>query len=203
MAWRTSEYILPDLRNRCHNRLKAAGMAGICACGRPVQGRIGRLCGICLAVRSGLRAQRRADKNIGTERDRRGAKGAAVPYTDPALPVPASTGREGTSRRGTGGTVLRPGESPGAHLKWIRSMNCCVKGCTGRPIHAHHVRIRSGSGTGLKPGAEWTVPLCQSHHAALHLVGAQTFNERHGVNLRALAYDLAKRSPHLTERRQE
>lgn len=178
-------------------------MAGICACGRPVQGRIGRLCGICLAVRSGLRVQRRADKNIGTERERRGVKHLDHPGADPAKLLSVSTGRGGTPRRGAGGTVLKPGESPGAHLKWIRGMNCCVKGCTGRPIHAHHVRIRSGSGIGLKPGAEWTVPLCQAHHSVLHLIGSTTFNDRHGVDMRALAIDLAGRSPYINKGRRE
>jgi hypothetical protein len=85
-----------------------------------------------------------------------------------------------------------------SHLRWVRSLPCSVKGeyCRG-PVHAHHVRENTGGGTGLKPGSEWTVPLCESHHMAGHTRGWETFQAEHGVDLRALATRLAATSPHI------
>lgn len=93
----------------------------------------------------------------------------------------------------------RPARENPAYLAWIRSLPCAVRPRCGRPgEHAHHVRIGTGGGIGLKPpdvGA--TVPLCAVHHAELHAIGARTFEARHAVDLRALAERLAQLSPHL------
>lgn len=87
-----------------------------------------------------------------------------------------------------------------AHLAWIRTLPCAVRPrCASRDVHAHHVRLGTGGGTGLKPGDAWTVPLCPAHHSELHQVGARTFEARHGLDLRALAERLAQQSPHLKD----
>lgn len=86
-----------------------------------------------------------------------------------------------------------------AHLAWVRSLPCsCWRGarCEGI-MHAHHVRVNTGGGMGMKPPDHWTVPLCAKHHAELHAGGHQTFERQHAVDLRAAAERLAARSPHL------
>ena len=94
------------------------------------------------------------------------------------------------------------------HLARIRSMPCAAKPaaapgpgakpCGGR-MHAHHVRVASGGGMGMKPGDRWCVPLCGSHHSELHTGGARTFEARYGVDLRAMAARLATLSPFLNQ----
>ena len=88
-----------------------------------------------------------------------------------------------------------------AHLAWIRSRPCCIPGCRGQNIEAHHERRGSGGGTGIKPGDEWAIPLCHGHHREGHQIGWQTFDARHNVNLRSVAQALALASPPLTRRR--
>lgn len=84
------------------------------------------------------------------------------------------------------------------HLRWVRKMTCAVRNpdCHG-PTQAHHVRENSGAGTGLKPGSEWTVPLCEFHHMVGHTRGWVTFQMEHGIDLRALSIRLAEASPHI------
>ena len=94
------------------------------------------------------------------------------------------------------------------HLKWIRSMRCAVQGCEGRS-QAAHVRMNTGGGTGMRPGDEWTVPLCgpggwgpgsEGHHAEQHRVGHAAFDRRYDLDLRAMAERLAAESPHLDKK---
>lgn len=87
-----------------------------------------------------------------------------------------------------------------AHLSWIRKMPCSTAGlaCRG-PIVAHHVRENSGAGIGLKPGPEWTVPLCDHHHKDGHTRGWVTFAGDHKVDLRTLAISYSLISPHISE----
>lgn len=85
-----------------------------------------------------------------------------------------------------------------AHMAWVREQPCAVRcaGCRG-PMHAHHYRIGTGGGTGLKPGPQWTVPLCTGHHDETHRHGERTFGAKYQVDLAFIATDLAARSPHL------
>lgn len=92
-----------------------------------------------------------------------------------------------------------------AHLAHIRSMRCAVVGCVS-PGHGaivpHHVRENTGGGTGLKPGDEWTVPLCgglAGHHVLGHRIGWDTFQIRYSIDLRKRAIELAIASPHISE----
>lgn len=66
----------------------------------------------------------------------------------------------------------RPRERNEQHLKWIRTLRCCICGKPG-PDPAH---IRSASplhgkretGGGEKPSDKWVVPLCREHHDEQH-----------------------------------
>ena len=65
-----------------------------------------------------------------------------------------------------------------AHCSFVRSHECCVPGCDGRPIEVAHVRTGSGAGIGQKPDDWNTVSLCQHHHAEQHRLGEGTFWQR-------------------------
>jgi hypothetical protein len=86
-----------------------------------------------------------------------------------------------------------------AHLAWIRTLGCLVPGCAHRPVDAHHVRTCTGGGMGKKPGDEWCIPLCHTHHMAGHQMGWRTFEARYGLDLREAAECFAARSPALAD----
>lgn len=49
------------------------------------------------------------------------------------------------------------------HLKFVRSLPCLRCGRAPKS-EAAHIRAGTDGGTGLKPGDNWTVPLCSMHH---------------------------------------
>ncbi len=55
------------------------------------------------------------------------------------------------------------------HLRYVASQPCLV--CGRSPGHAHHIRFAQPRAMGRKVSDEWTVPLCATHHRALHTVG--------------------------------
>ncbi len=67
------------------------------------------------------------------------------------------------------------------HLRYVASRPCLV--CGRSPGHAHHIRFAQPRATGRKVSDEWTVPLCATHHRALHTVGDEEkwWKER-GIN---------------------
>ncbi len=67
------------------------------------------------------------------------------------------------------------------HLRYVASQPCLV--CGRSPAQAHHVRFAQPRAMGRKVSDEWTVPLCASHHRALHTVGDEDkwWKER-GIN---------------------
>lgn len=85
--------------------------------------------------------------------------------------------------------------SPG-HCNFVRSHNCSVAGCTGRPIEVAHVRDGTGGGMAVKPADKWTISLCRDHHSEQHQIGEKSFSQRYGLDLKALAMDFARHSPH-------
>lgn len=82
-----------------------------------------------------------------------------------------------------------------AHAAFVRDHNCIVQDCTGRPIQAHHVRLGTDCGMGLKPSDRWLVPLCKSHHGGLHQHGETEFQSVHRLNLKEWAEHFVKASP--------
>jgi hypothetical protein len=55
------------------------------------------------------------------------------------------------------------------HLRYVASQPCII--CGRSPGHAHHLRFAQPRALGRKVSDEWTVPLCSTHHRALHGVG--------------------------------
>jgi hypothetical protein len=82
-----------------------------------------------------------------------------------------------------------------AHCDFVRSHECIVPGCGGRPIEVAHVRIGSGAGVGQKPDDWNTVSLCRDCHAEQHRIGEISFEQEHNVNLRDSAAEFAAASP--------
>lgn len=83
-----------------------------------------------------------------------------------------------------------------AHLKFVRSHHCCVPGCCDTPTEAAHVRRGTDAGVGMKPGDQYTISLCQGHHAEQHLCGELTFERRHGIDMKEKAEEFVAKSPH-------
>ena len=55
------------------------------------------------------------------------------------------------------------------HLKFVAQQPCLV--CGRQPCDAHHLRFAQPRALGRKVSDEFTVPLCRTHHRALHDVG--------------------------------
>lgn len=83
-----------------------------------------------------------------------------------------------------------------AHRAWVRRHRCCVSGCVQLPIECAHVRRGTDGGTALKPSDRWTISLCRVHHAEQHTIGEHSFEQRHGIDLVALARKFVRHSPH-------
>jgi hypothetical protein len=86
------------------------------------------------------------------------------------------------------------------HMRHVRGFVCAIfdkpgHECSGR-MHAHHCREGADGGTGLKPGDNTVVPLCDLAHAEIHNTGWRTFETKYGVDLSALAERLWRASAH-------
>ena len=55
------------------------------------------------------------------------------------------------------------------HLRHVASLSCLI--CGRSPVQAHHLRFAQPGALGRKVSDEWVVPLCASHHRALHDAG--------------------------------
>jgi hypothetical protein len=56
-----------------------------------------------------------------------------------------------------------------AHLQFVSAQPCLI--CGKRPSDAHHLRFAQPRAIGRRVSDEFTVPLCRSHHRALHRHG--------------------------------
>ena len=59
-----------------------------------------------------------------------------------------------------------------AHLRFVSAQPCLV--CGRRPSDAHHLRFAQPRALGRRVSDEYTVPLCRSHHRALHRHGDES-----------------------------
>ncbi|HEY5411662.1 MAG TPA: Rad52/Rad22 family DNA repair protein, partial [Caulobacteraceae bacterium] len=104
----------------------------------------------------------------------------------PALPIDKSVLMLGTPKR------LRDRD----HLRFVSARPCLVCGRTG--AQAHHLRFCQPRAMGLKVSDEWTVPLCFTHHRALHDVGnEEAWWAEKGVDAKAEALGLWAGKPWL------
>jgi ERF superfamily len=55
------------------------------------------------------------------------------------------------------------------HLRFVSAKPCLI--CGRRPSDAHHLRFAQPRALGRRVSDEYTVPLCRSHHRALHRCG--------------------------------
>lgn len=98
------------------------------------------------------------------------------------------------------GIARAPERSFPQHLAWLRGFDCSIAGkdghvCSGR-IEAAHVRRGTEGGTSLKPTDFHAIPLCSAAHAEQHRLGEVSFERRYGIDMKAIAEGMAKRSPH-------
>jgi hypothetical protein len=67
------------------------------------------------------------------------------------------------------------------HLRYVASQPCII--CARAPGQAHHLRFAQPRALGRKVGDDWTVPLCATHHRALHSVGdEETWWKEKGID---------------------
>lgn len=93
-------------------------------------------------------------------------------------------------------TVIR---SPG-HLRFVRSHQCSVPlltggTCLGSPVEAAHIRRGTDGGVGMKPGDNWTISLCRTHHEIQHARGEADFDRVYRMDSLALAAEFWAASP--------
>jgi hypothetical protein len=55
------------------------------------------------------------------------------------------------------------------HLRYVTQQACLV--CGRKPSDPHHLRHMQPQALGRKPSDEFAVPLCRSHHRAVHRAG--------------------------------
>lgn len=101
------------------------------------------------------------------------------------------------SRRGRvrSGIERAPRRDWPQHRRFVRSHHCIVSGCQATDIQCCHIRSAENAGIGLKPHDKNTFPACPRHHAEQHQCGQGTFEDRHGLDLDAVAAELTRRSP--------
>ncbi len=86
------------------------------------------------------------------------------------------------------------------HRRWIKSHGCCVPGCQATEIEFAHIRNAANSGIALKSHDCFGVGLCFNHHREQHQVGQGTFEDRHGIDLDAIAAEFTRTSPDMRMR---
>lgn len=88
----------------------------------------------------------------------------------------------------------KPRRSP-AHRAWVRGHHCSACG-SASGIECAHVRTGTDGGVGIKPSDRWCISLCKECHARQHRIGERAFEEAWGINMKALAEEFYKASPH-------
>ena len=88
----------------------------------------------------------------------------------------------------------KPRRSP-AHRAWVRGYACSACGSTVG-IECAHVRTGTDGGTGIKPSDKWCISLCGECHREQHLWGERVFETTKGIDMKALAEEFYRASPH-------
>jgi ERF superfamily protein len=80
-----------------------------------------------------------------------------------------------------------------AHLRFVSAQPCLI--CGRRPTDAHHLRFAQPRAMGRRVSDEYTVPLCRSHHRALHRHGDEpAWWEANRVDPLSVAHELWRRT---------
>jgi ERF superfamily len=80
-----------------------------------------------------------------------------------------------------------------AHLQFLSAQPCLI--CGRRPTDAHHLRFAQPRALGRRVSDEYTVPLCRSHHRALHRHGDEpAWWEANKVDPVSVAHELWQRT---------
>jgi hypothetical protein len=80
-----------------------------------------------------------------------------------------------------------------AHLRFVSAQPCLI--CGRRPSDAHHLRFAQPRALGRRVSDEFTVPLCRSHHRALHRHGDEVaWWESNKVDAVVVAHELWQRT---------
>jgi hypothetical protein len=80
-----------------------------------------------------------------------------------------------------------------AHRDFVSKQPCLV--CGRRPCDAHHIRFAQPRALGRPVSDEYTVPLCRTHHRALHRRGDETaWWQTNNIDPLAVAHDLWRRT---------
>ena len=94
-----------------------------------------------------------------------------------------------------------------AHCNFVRSHMCVISmtdfawECDGATEVAH-VRRGTDGGVGVKPSDVWTISLCAYHHRQQHQIGEQAFEKKYGIDMKDLAREFARKSPHWPKMRE-
>ncbi len=78
-----------------------------------------------------------------------------------------------------------------AFLAFIRERFCCIWDCPAygeAEIEAAHVKTRGAGGDDIGNA----VPLCRKHHREQHAIGIRSFEERHNIDMQAMAAEYAR-----------
>jgi hypothetical protein len=86
------------------------------------------------------------------------------------------------------------GKRSPAHRAWVRGHACCACG-SEVAIECAHVRDGTGGGMSMKPSDRWCISLCRDCHQKQHKSGEGSL----GIDMKALAVEFVKRSPHRTK----
>jgi hypothetical protein len=80
-----------------------------------------------------------------------------------------------------------------AHLRFVSAQPCLI--CGRRPADAHHLRFAQPRALGRRVSDEYTVPLCRSHHRALHRHGDEpAWWETNKIDPVSVAHELWQRT---------
>ena len=88
-----------------------------------------------------------------------------------------------------------------SHLAWVRGHECSIAGrehhmCSWPPVEAAHVRTGTDGSMAKKPSDCWAIPLCSDGHARQHKIGETSFEAQYKINMKAIAAELWRTSPH-------